>query len=138
MKILTLAENSLHGLLPGPDLLEEDSQKSTFVIPENVIIMFRGKFKACQYTIPGVIESIMGRSTESFTNMLKRHNNRSIHYAPLYYYESGSTCVNFAFHDDPGEERAGDYSFAINVVLSTFMSFITLPIVIFLALKYFN
>jgi hypothetical protein len=115
MEFLTLAENSLHGSLPSPDRLLKDNQQLFFTVPDNVIVMFRGAIGFCQYTIPGVIDSIMGRSTESFTNMLKRHNNKDKLYGPLYYYNSGSQCINFAYQDDPGEEKLGDISFAINV-----------------------
>ena len=115
---LTLAEISMHGAVTSPERLTEDKQEPFFVVPENVTVMFRGGFGFAQYTIPGVIDTMMGRDPEgeSFSLMLKRHNHKDKLYGPLGLYESGYSCVNLALQDEPLLMTLGeDTSFVITV-----------------------
>lgn len=115
---LTLAEISMHGAVTSPAWLFGDKQSPLFVVPENVTIMFRGGFGFAQYTIPGVIDTIMGRDSEGepFSLMLKRHNYKDKLYGPLGLYKSGGSCVNLALQDEPLLMTSGkDTSFVITV-----------------------
>ena len=84
---LNIAEISLHGYIDSPEQLKEDKQdpSSLFTLPPNVTVMFRGGFGFSQYKIPGVIDTMMGRDSdgESFSMMLKRHNDRKHPVPPL-------------------------------------------------------
>ena len=112
----TISEISFHGMVVDPETYVNDNQdiNALFTVPDNVTVIMRGLFGYSQYTIPDVVDTVMGRSSETFTNMLKRHNSKYKFYGPLYYYGSGERCINLALHDDPNAARKySDYSFII-------------------------
>jgi len=117
---LTLSEISLHGCVNPPNKLKDDGQNinSLFKVPKNVTIMFRGGFGFAQYTIPGVIDTIMGRDSdkEPLSMMLKRHNDKFNNFGSLCLYNEGSRCINLALQDESKEYDSGrDTSFVITV-----------------------
>lgn len=120
MTKLTLAEISFHGSVNSPEQLKQDDQdpSSLFVVPDNVAIMFRGGFGFAQYTLPGVIDTMMGRDPdgESFSTMLKRHNDKFNNFGSLCLYQPGSTCINLALQDESKKYESGlDTNFVITV-----------------------
>ena len=117
---LNIAEISLHGYIDSPEQLKEDKQdpSSLFTLPPNVTVMFRGGFGFSQYKIPGVIDTMMGRDPdgESFSMMLKRHNDRNHFYGSLCLFHPTSQCINLSLMDEPMKMMKGeDTSFVISV-----------------------
>ena len=120
MSKLTLAEISFHGAINQPEILSKDGQdtSSLFTVPDNVAVMFRGGFGFAQYKLPGVIDTMMGRDPdgESFSTMLKRHNDKYNNFGSLCLYQPGSTCINLALQDESKQYESGlDTSFVITV-----------------------